>query len=193
MNQYDLTGEYGIGYTSNTNEPFYFDLEDYELIKNYTWSARHDKRRKKENYYIESFYTTDIPRPNSTKYKQKRIHLHHLVMGYDDSKIQEIPLIDHKNQITYDCRKENLHVADLRINNINKPLQSSNTSGIIGVNYNKVNNVWVARICDKLNHRLIVCQVRDKEKAIIARLQAEKEYYGDNAPQKHLFKEYGIE
>ena len=31
------------------------------------------------------------------------------------------------------------------------------------------------------------------EEAIRARLSAEKEIYGDNAPQKHLFKEYGIE
>ena len=28
-NQYDLSGEYGIGWTSNTNEEFYFDLEDF--------------------------------------------------------------------------------------------------------------------------------------------------------------------
>ena len=34
-NVYDLTGDCGIGYASNTNEPFYFDLEDYDKIKNY--------------------------------------------------------------------------------------------------------------------------------------------------------------
>jgi hypothetical protein len=33
-NEYDLSNEYGIGITSNGYE-FYFDLEDYELIKNY--------------------------------------------------------------------------------------------------------------------------------------------------------------
>ena len=31
-NKYNLSGSYGIGYDSNNNE-FYFDLEDYELIK----------------------------------------------------------------------------------------------------------------------------------------------------------------
>ena len=31
-NTYDLSGEYGIGYTSN-GEEFYFDLEDYQKIK----------------------------------------------------------------------------------------------------------------------------------------------------------------
>lgn len=34
-NEYDLSGEYGIGYTTNKGERFYFDLEDYDKIKNY--------------------------------------------------------------------------------------------------------------------------------------------------------------
>src|SRR5574344_527323 len=35
-NTYDLSGEYGIGYTSK-GEEFYFDLEDYDKIKDYCW------------------------------------------------------------------------------------------------------------------------------------------------------------
>lgn len=46
FNTYDLTGEYGIGYTSNTNEPFYFDIEDYNKIKDYCW------RENKYGYII---------------------------------------------------------------------------------------------------------------------------------------------
>ena len=30
--------EYGVGYCSNTQNPFYFDIEDYEKIKPYTWN-----------------------------------------------------------------------------------------------------------------------------------------------------------
>ncbi len=37
-NQYDLTGAYGVGYTSNTNNQFLFDLDDFEVIKNYHWN-----------------------------------------------------------------------------------------------------------------------------------------------------------
>ena len=33
-NSYDLSGEYGIGYTSK-GKKFYFDLEDYDKIKDY--------------------------------------------------------------------------------------------------------------------------------------------------------------
>ena len=43
-NTYDLTGEYGIGWTSNTNEEFYFDLEDYDKIKEYCWARNKDTR-----------------------------------------------------------------------------------------------------------------------------------------------------
>ena len=42
-NQYDPMiycdehGEYMVGYCSNTNNKFYFDAEDYDLIKHYCW------------------------------------------------------------------------------------------------------------------------------------------------------------
>ena len=35
-NWYDLSGEFGIGFTQN-DILFYFDLEDYDKIKNYCW------------------------------------------------------------------------------------------------------------------------------------------------------------
>lgn len=46
QNKYDLSGDYGIGYTNNVDpsDPthkrnyFYFDLEDYDKIKKYCWS-----------------------------------------------------------------------------------------------------------------------------------------------------------
>jgi len=36
-NTYNLSGEFGIGYTLKGQE-FYFDLEDYNKIKDYCWS-----------------------------------------------------------------------------------------------------------------------------------------------------------
>ena len=165
-NEYDLSGEIGIGFTSNTQEPFYFDKEDYDLIKNWTWMARHDKRRREEEgYYIEI-----------------RLHLHHLALGYDDRilrKSKEKILVDHKNRIKHDCQKDNLQIANLRVNSINKEKQTSNTSGIIGVHFDNRSLNWVARICVKLNKRVVVCSGKDKEKAIIARLVSEYKYYGN--------------
>ena len=40
-NTYDLSGEYGIGYTQKEEE-FYFDLEDYDKIKDYCWCINQD-------------------------------------------------------------------------------------------------------------------------------------------------------
>ena len=191
INTYDLTKHYGVGYTKDGLE-FYFDKEDYELIKMFTWRARIDTRRDKEKYYIETSYTINERKPCGKK-KQKRLHLHHLVMGYDGREDKNIPLIDHINRNTYDCQKKNLRISDIRNNNINRAPQKSNTSGVIGVNYNSSNNTWVARISDTDGKRIILCQVRNKEKAVKARLQAELDYYGEYAPQKHLFKEYGID
>ncbi len=39
LNAYNLSGQYGVGLTNNTNEEFYFDLDDYEKIKDYCWSS----------------------------------------------------------------------------------------------------------------------------------------------------------
>lgn len=36
LNKYDLSNNYGVGYIKG-GEAFYFDLEDYDKIKNYTW------------------------------------------------------------------------------------------------------------------------------------------------------------
>jgi len=36
LNRYDLSGVYGIGYTSNTGIKFYFDKDDFDKISKYT-------------------------------------------------------------------------------------------------------------------------------------------------------------
>lgn len=61
-NEYDLTDEFGIGYTSK-KEPFYFDLEDYDKIKDYCW------------FYKEGYVVTNNPETRS------QIKMHRLVMG----------------------------------------------------------------------------------------------------------------
>ena len=36
-NKYEFTDEYVIGYTSNTNKPFIFDIDDFEKVRRYHW------------------------------------------------------------------------------------------------------------------------------------------------------------
>ena len=121
-NKYDLSGEYGIGYTSNTDEEFYFDLEDYDKIKDYTWYVRVNNQGYKELL---------------AKYNNKTIKMHWIIYG---------KYCDHKNLSTLDNRKENLRDATSSQNSMNQHKQSNNTSGFIGVSFDKETNKWVAYI-----------------------------------------------
>ena len=98
-NKYDLNGEYGIGYTSNTNNPFYFDLEDYDKIKDYCW---HEVCKTK---YI------------ATSILGKKITINNFLISHKNNEI-----IDHYN------RKENLIITTRKNNCINKSIQSNNSS-----------------------------------------------------------------
>lgn len=187
-NKYDLSGEYGIGYTVNTNEPFYFDKDLFNVISKFTWKARHRNDRQTDNYYIEHKF--------KVQGKLKRVHLHHLVLNIDDrinyKNLKNV--VDHINLKTFDCRKDNLRIGDLRLNNINKNKQKSNTSGIIGVGAvkSKTNFFYIARICPWQNKRITVYRGNNFNEAVKARLNAEYYYYKELAPQKDLFSKYGI-
>lgn len=101
-------------------------------------------------------------------------------------------IVDHINRNKADCRKENLRIVKQRINNLNRNAQSTNKTGIIGVEFSILQNRWIAKISAHLNHRLTLYQGKDKNKAIEARLNAELYYYQENAPQKYLFEQYNI-
>ena len=165
-NTYDLTGEYGIGYTSK-NEKFYFDLEDYDKIKDYCWYIG-------KNGYVYS------------RINKKLISFHRLIMKFPKNM-----QIDHINRNKNDNKKDNLRIVTNKINSLNKGLQSNNKSGFAGVSWNSSRNKWLAKLY--YNHKShVIGSFNSKTEAIIARLKAEKEFYGDMSPQKHLFKKYNI-
>lgn len=169
-NKYDLSGEYGIGYTCNNGKEFYFDKEDYDKIKNYCWV---------EN--SSGYITTNIP----TSEGSGSIYLHKLITNTSKE------IIDHKNRKKYDNRKENLSVSTRKKNGANHETFSTNTSGFTGVIWDKSRQKWVARL--KYNYKnYYLGDYENKEDAIIARLKAEKEYFKEDAPQRHLFEQYGI-
>lgn len=164
-----MSGEYGIGWTTNTNEKFYFDLEDFDKIKNICWSVTTNKNGYK---YLHG-------RDNG-----KLIKMHKLIVDYD--------LVDHNNRNPLDNRKSNLRYASKAENNQNHKLRKDNTSGVSGVSWDKKSSKWVARININTNQRISLGTYSNFNEAVIARLKAEQQYYGDFAPQKHLYKKYGI-
>lgn len=168
-NKYDLSGDYGIVYT-NKNEVGYFDLSDYELIKNLCWSIT-------PRGYLIAYN----PKTN------KNIFMHRLIMNAPEDLV-----VDHINHNVVDNRKQNLRLCSVQENNMNSGLSKKNTSGVIGVCTELTTGKWKAQI--SYYEEVIYLGLFDnKDDAIKTRLKAELEYYGDFAPQKHMFKEYGIE
>lgn len=156
FNKYDLSNdEYGIGYTTNTNDQFLFDKEDFDLIKNFCWSV---------NVYG---YICCTRRHNTS------VLLHRLVVNADNDK-----LVDHKNHNTFDNRKSNLRIVDKSQNMMNRRIAKNNTSGVTGITWRKDTNKWRVRI--QANNKSINIGSYDTiEDAIEARNKAEEKYFGE--------------
>lgn len=157
-NTYDLTGEYGIGYTRK-GEEFYFDLEDYEIINKYCWNMHHE--------YIETCIGKD-----------KIISMQRLIVDCPEKMI-----VDHISRKPYDNRKNNLRICKQVDNCKNKSLLKSNTSGMPGVWFNKKSRKWQGEIkCDK--ERINLGLFTNKEDAINTRKLAEYKYFKEYKPTK---------
>lgn len=150
-NTYDLSGEYGIGYTLK-KEKFYFDLEDYDKIKDYCWYIR------KDGYIATMNQSTSL--------------LFHRVILSDSIQV------DHINHNKFDNRKNNLRKCNNSKNQMNKGISKNNTSGVTGVCWNKQKNKWRARI--NVNKKDINLGFFDNfDDAVAARKQAEINYFGE--------------
>ena len=156
-NNYDLSGEYGIGWTSNTNEEFYFDLEDYDKIKDYCWMEHH------------GYIVTHI----NLNRKTKEINISRIITECDEDSI-----VDHIGHNKYDNRKCFLRVTDYFANNKNRTIQSNNSSGVVGVSWHSTKQCWFAHMgCN--NHKLHLGYFDNFEDAVIARKEAEEKYFGE--------------
>ena len=154
LNEYDLSKEYGIGYTTN-NEIFYFDLEDYDIINKYTW------RINSHGYVIAQMR-------DEANNSQRTISMHRLVMRVDNSNIY----VDHIHHNRNDNRKSQLRlVSPLQNAQNHKPYSKHQ-----GVYWHKNKNKWEALI--GFNGENIYLGMYDSyEDALNARLEAEDYYF----------------
>lgn len=161
QNIYDLSGDYGIGYTNNIDysDPahernyFYFDLEDYEIIKDYCWCF------DKDGYL---FTISDY----------HNIKMHRLIMNCPDN--MEVDHIKHKN---YDNRKSELRICTHVQNCMNR----KNNIGL-----NEYQGVWFVSNIKKWkaylrkNYLVVLNKCFDTfEEAVAARKEAEDKYFGE--------------
>ena len=155
-NKYDLSGEYGIGYTHNNNKEFYFDLEDYNKIKGYCW-------REDINGYIVA-----------NKQYREMILLHRLIMNAENQNVD----VDHIKHNLYDNRKSELRIVKHADNLKNQKINVRNTSGITGVSFNKRDKDWEAYITFNKNH-IHLGHYKNFDDAVKARRDAEEKYFGE--------------
>ena len=162
-NEYDLSGEIGVGYTFK-REKFYFDKEDYELIKDYSWCIN------------DNGYVITVDRTTG-----KRMRLHRLVMGVDGDLV-----VDHINHDKTNNCKSNLRVCTQSNNVKNRSNKKNSSSGFMGVSWNKKSNKWHARIKvdGKLKH---LGYYTDINEAIRVRIHSEIEMFGEYAPTYNYF------
>lgn len=156
-NTYDLSGECGIGYTLK-GEEFYFDLEDYDLIKDYCWFI--DDR----GYVLANTFGTE---------KHKMIQMHRLLTDFPKDRD-----VDHINHNTRDNKKVNLRICLHCDNQKNLKLSSDNTSGVTGVHWDKARNSWTVQI--QVNNKLLnLGRFINFEDAVKTRKEAEEKYFGE--------------
>ena len=153
-NIYDLSGDYGIGWTTNTNEEFLFDLDDYEKIKDYCWLEH--------NGYIVS---------------STGILLHRLIMSADENNMETV---DHIKHNTKDNRKSELRKASYSENNRNRGLSKNNQIGLRGI-YKYPNGSYRASITK--NGKTYTKTSKNLDFIIQWRNEKENELFGEFAYQ----------
>ncbi len=155
-NIYDLSGEYGIGWTW-AGEEFWFDKEDYDLIKNYCWWL--DSR----GYVVTEMSTED---------SKSIVALARIIMFPPPN-----TCVVYKNgfESRLDNRKENLEIVK-GASPSKEYLESTNKYGCVGVTERKGRNKkW--RVTIKVNGKLIdLGSYYTFEEAVEARKKGEKMY-----------------
>lgn len=157
-NTFDLSGDYGIGYTIK-GEKFLFDLEDYDKIKDYTWGFN--------NGYLKT--------SRQRNGKKEYLIFHRLVTDAPDNMV-----VDHINgsSSTFDNRKSNLRIVTPYENMLNSDAPKNNKSGVKGVIYKWQAKKWLATIKYKKKHYHLG-YFENFEDAVNARITAEKELFGE--------------
>ena len=149
------------------------DVEDIEKIKNIRWCL---SPSNKPNAYCQGIVN------------KKSVRLHRFIL---QDKIDDSVEVDHKDRNPLNNVKSNLRICSHQENKYNNRIQENNKIGVVGVYFDKSRNKWVAQLHKQRKH-IFLGRFKDIEDAIIARLNGEKLYFGEFAPQQHLYEQYGI-
>ena len=112
----------------------------------------------------------------------EKIYMHNLILPCEIGFVAD-HINGHKSRP--DNRKQNLRQVTDQQNNFNRDKGSNNTSGFIGVGYDKEKNKYVAYI--GLNYKTIhLGYFNSFTMAVKARIEAEIKYFGEHMYTSHL-------
>jgi hypothetical protein len=158
-NTYNLTGDYGVGYTTK-NDEFYFDLDDYDMIKDYCWHVD-----DQTNYVVNKIHNSNG--------KAKYIYMHRLLTNCENDLV-----VDHLNHKRNDNRKNNLVKMTAHQNAMNQRFtRRSNTSGVVGVLWSERNKRWDSYIGYQYK-KIHLGSYKTYDEAVKARKDGELKYFG---------------
>lgn len=156
--QWKMVDAIGTVSFSISGEIFLLDGDDFYKYKN---CPAHIKKYNNGDKYLR------------IKYNGKWDVFHRLIMNAKASQ-----LVDHINNDTMDNRKSNLRFVTRQQNAFNHKVFINNTSGVSGICFDKKNNRWYAQIMHSY-HNNFLGYFDTKDQAIIARKQAEEQYFGE--------------
>ena len=159
--------------SSNTEDYFIIDSEDYDKVKNYCWCNSHG-------------YAVSTIRGEKNKF----VGMHRIIMNCGEN--ENLLVVDHINHNTLDNRKSNLRIATDMQNNWNS-IRNHNS----GIQYNSILEKWNVTIkynlqdinlglFDSYNEAL---DIRDKaEKVFFEEFQYNDKKEGDEYKYKNFNK-----
>lgn len=136
------------------------DAADYALVSQYVW------RLNEKGYAVASICIDG---------KRFNVRMHRLIMGLKNGDPRRV---DHRSGVRLDNRRGNLRICTVAENNRNARIGNTNTSGLKGVHWDKVNQVWRAQIHVNGRNRTLG-RFKDREKAGQAYEKAAKELHGE--------------
>ena len=154
-NKYDLSKQYGIGYTTK-DEEFYFDIKDYDKIKDIYW-------------FIDG--AGYVAGWNG----ERLVRIHRIILDVPASMV-----VDHINHNPRDNRNSNLRICTQHQNSMNQILRKNNNSGTTGVKFDINTNKWRSYI-NYDREQIALGSFDSIEDAKKARTKAEKIYFGEFA------------
>lgn len=179
-NTYTDKGEYFEVTVKNSDIVYVVDAEDVNWMKGYTWYT--DKAHGMKYPYLSAKKRLD-----TVEYKRKEIKIHVEIMReeiesfkIDSPEYHKRIIIDHIDGDISNNRKENLRVRTQSENNMNKKVQSNNTTGFVGVAWHSKQKMWNAMIAYE-DERIELGSFYYLRNAMRARVEAEKKYFGEHA------------